>query len=291
MNHYEQEINLYFELKGAPESSKESYLRRIHAFMDFIQIERHKGLEDITISDIQQYILYLKNGKGLSAGTINNYISGIRLFYSHILDKVWNEKKIPRMKRVQRFPVIPSKQDVLAILNETTNLKHKAILSLIYGSGLRVGEVAKLKICDICSKTMRVRVENAKHNTNRYTILSNTTLITLRQYFQAYFSSKSYKPDDWLFPGQNKNEHIHVKTIKNTIIKLRNRLQMDKNISAHTLRHCFATHALENGVDPVYIQQMLGHKRLQTTMAYLHMTSKSLMGVKSPLDTSYGETK
>lgn len=291
MNHYEQEINLYFELKGAPESSKESYLRRIHAFMDFIQIERHKSLEDITISDIQQYILYLKNGKGLSAGTINNYISGIRLFYSHILDKVWNEKKIPRMKRVQRFPVIPSKQDVLAILNETTNLKHKAILSLIYGSGLRVGEVAKLKICDICSKTMRVRVENAKHNTNRYTILSNTTLITLRQYFQAYFSSKSYKPDDWLFPGQNKNEHIHVKTIKNTIIKLRNRLQMDKNISAHTLRHCFATHALENGVDPVYIQQMLGHKRLQTTMAYLHMTSKSLMGVKSPLDTSYGETK
>lgn len=143
----------------------------------------------------------------------------------------------------------------------------------------------------ICSKTMRVRVENAKHNTNRYTIFSNTTLITLRQYFRANFSSKSYKPDDWLFPGQNKNEHIHVKTIKNTLIKLRNQLQLNKNISAHTLRHCFATHALENGVDPVYIQQMLGHKRLQTTMAYLHMTSKSLMGVKSPLDTSYGAMK
>ena len=193
------------------------------------------------------------------------------------------------MKRIQKFPVIPSKKDVLAILNETTNLKHKAILSLIYGSGLRVSEVAKLKICDICSKTMRVRVENAKPNTNRYTILSNTTLITLRQYFRANFSS--YKPDDWLFPGQDKNEHIHVKTIKNTLIRLRNKLQLDKNISAHTLRHCFATHALENGVDPVYIQQMLGHKRLQTTIAYLHMTSKSLMVIKSPLDTGYGDTK
>jgi site-specific recombinase XerD len=166
------------------------------------------------------------------------------------------------MKRIHKFPVIPAKKDVLAILNETTNLKHKAILSLIYGSGLRVSEVAKLKICDICSKTMRVRVENAKHNTNRYTILSNTTLITLRQYFRANFPSKSYKPDDWLFPGQDKNGHIHVKTIKNTLIKLRNKLQLDKNISAHTLRHCFATHALENGVDPVYIKQMLGHKRL-----------------------------
>ncbi|AGL02813.1 tyrosine-type recombinase/integrase [Desulfoscipio gibsoniae] len=257
----------------------------------FIQADRHKRLEDITVSDIQQYILYLKNDKGLSPGTINNYISSVRLFYSHILDKEWNKKKIPRMKRVQKLPVIPSKQDVLAIINETTNLKHKAILSLIYGSGMRVSEVAKLKICDICSKTMRVRVENTKHNTNRYTILSNITLNTLREYFRANFSPKSYKPDDWLFPGQNENEHIHVKTIKNTLIKLRNRLQLDKNISAHTLRHCFATHALENGVGPVYIQQMLGHKHLQTTMAYLHMTSKSLMGVKSPLDTGYGDTK
>ncbi len=192
------------------------------------------------------------------------------------------------MKRVQNFPVIPSKQDVLAILNGTTNLKHKAILSLIYGSGLRVSEVAKLRICDICSKTMRVRVNNAKHNTNRYTILSDLTLIILREYFRAYFSP-NYALDDWLFPG--KNGHIHVKTIKNTIIKLRDRLQLDKNISAHTLRHCFATHALENGVDPVFIQQMLGHKDLQTTLAYLHMTSKSLMGVKSPLDTNDGGTK
>lgn len=291
MDHYKKELELYFELKGTPESSQESYLRRIYAFMDFIRLERHKHIEDITVSDIQQYILHLKKDKGLTAGTINNYLSGVRLFYIHILDKEWNEKKIPRMKRVQKFPVIPPKQDVLAILNGTTNLKHKAILSLLYGSGLRVGEVAKLKICDICSKTMRVRVDNAKHNTNRYTILSNTTLTILREYFRSNFYPKSYKQDDWLFPGQNRNEHIHIKTIKNTLIKLRNRLQLDQNISAHTLRHCFATHALENGVDPVHIQQMLGHKRLQTTMTYLHMTSKSLMGVQSPLDIGYGATK
>lgn len=284
MNNYEQEIEMYFELKGSPDSSKESYLRRINAFIQFFQ-NNNQSIEDIALKDIQQYILYLKKEKGLSPGTINNYISGIKFFYTHVLDKEWNPRKIPRMKRHKKFPVIPPKEDILAILNSTANLKHRALLTLIYGSGLRVSEVAKLKIGDICSKTMRVRVDNAKHDTNRYTILSELSLEVLRKYFKTYFSLASYSSGDWLFPGRNKDEHINVKTIKNTIIKLRNRLQLDTNISAHTLRHCFSTHSLEAGVDPVFIQQMLGHSRLQTTLTYLHMTSKSLMGIKSPLDT------
>ncbi|AOT70564.1 tyrosine-type recombinase/integrase [Geosporobacter ferrireducens] len=284
MNHYEQQVDLYFELKGTPDSSKESYLRRMNTFIKFIQ-DRQISMEDITTSDIQQYILFLKKERCLCAGTINNYISAIKFFYTYVLGREWDALKIPRMKRPHEFPVIPPKEDVLAILEATTNLKHKAILMLIYGSGLRVSEVAKLKISDICSKTMRIRVDHAKHNTNRYTILSETSLKLLREYFKAHFSDKSYILDDWLFPGKNKSEHIHIKTIKNTLIKLRNRLKLDKNISAHTLRHCFATHALEDGVDPVFIQQMLGHKNLRTTTSYLHMTSKSLMGIKSPLDT------
>lgn len=288
MKNYEQEINLYFELKGTPESSRESYLRRIQAFIRFIQ-NKNIVLDNITETDIQQYILYLKKEKKLSAGTINNYISGIRWFYTVILEKEWNARKIPRMKRITAFPIVPDKTDVLMLINATTNLKHKAFLSLLYGSGLRVSEVAKLKICDICSKTMRIRIENAKHNTNRYSILSATTLVTLRTYFKAYFSPNTFHSDDWLFPGRNQGEHISIKTIKNTLIKLRNRLNLNQNISAHTLRHCFATHALEEGVEPVFIQQMLGHKNLNTTVAYLHMTSKSLMGVKSPLDTGCNE--
>lgn len=288
MNNYEQEIDLYFELKGISESSRESYSRRMDAFIQFMQ-DREKLMEDVTEGDIQQYILYLKRERGLSAGTINNYISGIKFFYTYVLGKDWNTKKIPRMKRRIKFPVIPPKQDILELLNATDNIKHKAILALIYGSGLRVSEVARLKISDICSKTMRVRVEYAKHDTNRYTILSEISLEILRKYFREYRSSTSYKSDDWLFQGQNKSEHIHVKTIKNTLIKLRNQMQMDQNISAHTLRHCFSTHALEDGVDPVFIQQMLGHKTLKTTLTYLHMTSKSLMGIKSPLDTGTPE--
>ena len=287
MNDYTQEIDMYFELKGTPTSSKESYLQRINAFVKFIQSE-NKCVEEVTERDIQQYILYLKKEKGLSAGTINAYISGIKFFYTYLLDKKWNPNKIPRMKTSQTFPVIPPKQDILYILDSCTNLKHKAMLALMYGSGLRVSEVAKLKICDICNRSMRVRVEDAKHNTNRYTILSSTALKVIREYFKKYFSRDSYELNDWLFPGRIESEHINIKSIKNTLIKLRNRIQLDKRISANTLRHCFATHALEDGVDPVFIQQMLGHKRLQTTLTYLHMTSKSLMGIKSPLDTSDG---
>ena len=285
MDLYEEEIVLYFELKNSSESSRESYLRRMKAFIQYMQ-DRDKSLEDLTFRDIQQYILYLKKEKCLTPGTINNYISAIKFFYTHVLDKEWNPKKVPRMKRKDYFPVIPPKEDVLAILNSTTNLKHQAMLALIYGSGLRVSEVAQLRICDICSKTMRVRVENAKHNTNRYTILSDIALRVLREYFKVYFPTSSYRPEDWLFKGQNPHEHINVKSIKNTLIKLRNKLQLNSNISAHTLRHCFATHALEDGVELVHIQQMLGHKSIKTTSKYLHMTSKSLMGIKSPLDTS-----
>jgi integrase/recombinase XerD len=288
MNSYQPEIELYFELKGIPDSTRESYTRRINAFIVFLQA-KGKSIEEHDESDIQQYILYLKKDKGLTPGTINNYVSAIRFFYTYILDRPWNPRKIPRMKRRTYFPVIPSHEDVLALLDGTTNLKHKAMLLMIYGSGLRVSEVAKLRICDICSKTMSVRVEYAKHDTNRYTILSEKALVVLRQYFRKTFPPGSYKLNDWLFPGQKPGEHIHVKTIKNTIIKIRNKLSLDQRISAHTLRHCFTTHCLENGVELALIQQMLGHKNIKTTAMYLHMTSKAMMGIKSPLDTNKGQ--
>ena len=285
MNNYSKEISTYFELKGSPDSSRESYQRRIDAFIKYME-SANKSVEDATEKDIQEYILYLKKVKGLSAGTINNYISGIKFFYRYVFDKEWSSTKIPRMKSKRKMPVILPKQDIMLILKQCTNLKHRAILALMYSSGLRVSEVAKLKISDINSKSMQVRIDDAKHETNRYSILSNTALKVLREYFKEYFKT-GYTPDGWLFPGANHGEHINVKSIKNTVIKLCNKLCLDPKISAHTMRHCFATHSLEDGVDPVFIQQMLGHKSIQTTLQYLHMTSKSLMGIKSPLDT-YG---
>lgn len=285
MDQFKDIINLYFELKDSPESTREAYSRRIIAFLDYLE-KHNKQIEDMTLEDVQLYILYLKKDRGLAPGTINNYISSIRFFYTYVLEKEWNSRKIPRMKRVDTLPVIPSREEIFTLFDAIKNLKHKAMLVLIYSSGLRVSEVSKLKIGDICSKNMSIRVEKAKHGTHRYTILSETALQVLRAYFKVYFSKESYTKNDWLFPGRVKGNHITGKTIKNTMLKLREKLEMDSRISAHTLRHCFSTHLLEDGVEIVYIQQMLGHKRLTTTSRYLHMTSKSMMGIKSPLDSN-----
>ena len=280
---YALEMELYFELRGTPESSRESYRRRVRSFLGFLK-QQGKCAETIETADIQQYVLHLKRERKLSAGTINTHISSVRFFCTQVLGKEWDRKRIPRVKHQRAMLVIPSRQEVLSLFSATENLKHRSLLSLMYGSGLRVSEVVSLRIGDICSQTMRVRVENAKHGTHRYTILSLSTLQLLRQYFRAYLPSKGYALQGWLFPAANPEAHINVKTVKNTMIKLRNRLGLDNRISAHTLRHCFATHALEDGVDPVLIQQLLGHRNLSTTSIYLHLTAKSLMGVKSPLD-------
>lgn len=286
MEKYQQRIELFFELKNSPDSTRESMTRRINHFLLYTEVVEIP-MDELTFEDIQGYILHLKRERDLSPGTINNYISSIKFFYTYVLEKTWNPIKVPRMRRTKHFPVIPPREHVYVLLDATRNLKHKAIFSLIYGSGLRVSEVARLKISDIDSQTMRIRVDYAKHNTNRYTILSEASLQLLRKYFKVYHS-RSFSRNDWLFPGQKKENAITIKTIQNTFIKIRNRLKLDTKISAHTLRHCFATHSLEDGVDPVYIQHMLGHKRLETTNAYLHMTSKSLMGVRSPLDQHRG---
>jgi site-specific recombinase XerD len=286
---YKEEIDLYFELKGTPSSTREAYSRRIGTFINYLQ-KRDKRVEDATISDVQQFLLHLKNETGISPGTINGYHSAVKFFCAYVLKLEWNTKSIPRMKRKASIPVIPSRKTLQLLLDAVWNIKHKAIIAIMYGSGLRIGEAVKLKIKDISSENMTIRVDNAKHGTNRYAILSVTALDLLRKYFKAYLSGTGYTGDDWLFRGHNPDKHLTVKSIQNMLLKLRKRLGFEEQLTSHLLRHSFATHALEDGVDPVFIQQLLGHRHLSTTLVYLHMTSKSLMGIKSPLDTHNQKT-
>jgi site-specific recombinase XerD len=161
----------------------------------------------------------------------------------------------------------------------TANLKHKALLMAAYSAGLRVGEVVRLKISDIDSKRMQIRVTAGKGAKDRYRLLSEVALETLREYY------KRYKLEDWLFPGEDESNHLSERSAQKIFERARKRAGMTKPATFHTLRHSFATtHLLEDGVDIRYIQELLGHGSIETTERYTHVTQKGMERIKSPLD-------
>ena len=230
---------MYFELKGSPKSTRDNYSCTLNVYLKHLD-ERGIKPEQSTDRDIQQFILHLKNDLHLQPGTINNYISAIKFFNTHVLERTWNAHRVPRMQNRKTMPTVFPREDIRLFIDGMTNLKHKAFLSLLYGSGLRVSEVVELIINDICSKTMQVRVDGAKHGTDRYTILAESSLLILRDYFRGYFKSDCDRKG-WLFPSTpDCTKHITRKTVAKTIQNRRDALGFGPSFTPHTLRHCFA---------------------------------------------------
>jgi len=186
---------------------------------------------------------------------------------------------LERPKKEKKLPEILSKNEISKLLKAVKNLKHKAILYLVYSAGLRVGEVVKLKPTDIDSDRMLIPIIQGKGKKDRYTILSETALSILRQYV------KVYKPEHWLFPGQHPDKHLTERSVQKVFDNARIDAKIRKNVSVHNLRHSFATHLLEGGVNLRYIQELLGHSSSKTTEIYTHVTQKNLSNIISPLDT------
>lgn len=184
---------------------------------------------------------------------------------------------IDRPQEETYLPEVLSEQEISDILNATENLKHKAILMTIYSAGLRISEAINLKVKDIDSQRMQIRVEQAKGKKDRYTLLGTKTLEILRKYFLEY------KPKIWLFEGA-KGEQYAPRTIQEILKKSVAKTQIKKRVTVHTLRHSFATHLLEAGTDLRYIQSLLGHANSKTTEIYTHITTKGFDQIKSPLD-------
>jgi len=184
---------------------------------------------------------------------------------------------IDRPRKETFLPEVLSQEEVVKILNATENLKHKAILMTIYSAGLRISEAINLKIKDIDSGRMQIRVEQGKGKKDRYTLLGNKTLEVLRKYFVQF------KPEVWIFEGQ-KGERYSTSSIKSILRESVHKAGIKKHITVHTLRHSFATHLLEAGTDLRYIQSLLGHSSSKTTEIYTHITTKGFDQIKSPLD-------
>ncbi|MEI7676965.1 MAG: tyrosine-type recombinase/integrase [Bacteroidales bacterium] len=246
-------------------------------FEEFINYYEDHAIDDITETMIIDYLRYLVNVRKISTSYQNQSINAIKFYYERVMRGSRKVYTIDRPREETYLPEVLSEQEITAILNATENLKHKAILMTIYSAGLRIGEVINLRIKDIDSQRMQIRVEQGKGKKDRYTLLSVKTLEILRKYFLQY------KPKIWIFEGIN-GEQYSSSSIKSILRTSINKTTIKKHVTVHTLRHSFATHLLESGTDLRYIQSLLGHENSKTTEIYTHITTKGFEQIKSPLD-------
>ncbi|MBM3212642.1 integrase, partial [Candidatus Poribacteria bacterium] len=224
------------------------------------------------------YLLYLVEEKEAATSTLNQAINALKFYYGTMLKKKFLYE-IKRPRKDKKLPVVLSKEEAAKILSSVENIKHKAILMLVYSAGLRVGEVVRLKPEDIDSKRMLIHVRGSKGRKDRYTLLSEKALNILREYW------RKYKPAKWLFEGAKEGRYLSIRSVDKIFRNACDKAGIKKDVSVHTLRHSFATHLLEGGTDLRYIQELLGHAHSKTTEIYTHVSTKSLGKITSPLDT------
>ena len=229
--------------------------------------------------EIRSYQIYLTNERKLAPSSISIAISALRFLYRITLHKDWSlTEVIPTPKKPQKLPIVPSPEEVLQFLGCIWNIKHRTILTICYAAGLRVSEAIRLKVTDIDSKRMVIRVEQGKGRIDRYVMLSPKLLQILRDWWRVD------RPKQWLFPGDQVGNHVGKCTIEEACQKARRRCRIPKPITPHCLRHAFAVHLLESGTDLRTIQLLLGHCSLATTATYLRIATIKVCSTKSPLD-------
>jgi site-specific recombinase XerD len=262
------------QLRGATPRTQKTYLREVSNFAKYF----NRSPKELGEGELKEYMLYLMKERHLSDGTFRFYVAALKFLYRTTLKREWVVEKIKCPKRKRKLPVVLDISEVESLFSVTTNLKHKAILMITYSSGLRVSETARLKMTDIDSKRMMVRVRQGKGGNDRYSILSQTALEHLRQYW------RKYRPTEWLFEGAKKDDHISTHSIQLMFYAARKRAGITKPASVHTLRHSFATHLIEAGTSLHHVQLLLGHRSPTTTTVYLHVSRLNLAQVISPLD-------
>jgi integrase/recombinase XerD len=244
----------------------------------FFRFFPNKKLESLTIEDIihfnNDYILR----KNLSSSYQNQVINAIKLFYRNRFNKTMEVDFIQRPRREKRLPNVLSKEEVKALLEAPTNLKHRAMLSLIYACGLRRSELLNLTLVDILSNRNLLFIRQSKGKKDRVVPISNKLIDILRDYYKAF------KPKTWLFEGQFPNTKYSEKSLENVLKQSLTKTKISKKVSLHWLRHSYATHLLENGTDLRYIQELLGHSSSRTTEIYTHVSTLNLQQIRSPFD-------
>lgn len=268
-------FNKQINIENYSEQTIKNYLSVLKLFL--VWVEKTK-VKKVTNDVIQDYLFYCKTEKNYSYSTMKQVIATISFLYSKIFNKPIPVALDIKLRKPTHLPKVLSAKEISKILRVTTNLKHKTILILIYAGGLRLGELTNLKIGDIDSDAMRIHIREAKGKKDRYIMLSENVLDLLRKYY------KIYKPQSYIIEGQTGGKYSpqSVQSVFKTAIK---KAGIKKKATVHSLRHSFATHLLDEGTDIRYIQELLGHKRLETTQIYTHVSSYSINKIKSPADS------
>lgn len=265
-------------LRGLSKNTLESYTLNAKIFLEY----SNRPAEQLDEYDIRNFLWYLIKEKKAAPSTVNTYSAAIRFLFAVTLNRTLNYLQIPRQKKRRTLPEVLTREEVFSIIESCKNIKHKAMMMVVYSSGLRVSEAAALKIQHIDSKNMRVFVDCGKGGKDRYTLLSKTCLSVLREYWKTY---RPKHPEGWLFLGTYNVSHITFRGIEFAFNEAVKRTNITKNVSIHTLRHAFATHLLEDGATLLQIKELLGHSSIQSTTIYLHLANIT-SDIKSPLDNS-----
>ena len=244
------------------------------------EFTRHFGRSpsELGRDDVKRYLLHMTEERRVSASYRDQAVSALKFFYGKVLHKKIVIDDLPRPKKEFKLPAVLNNNEVSRLFAAVRNRKHLAILMLIYSSGMRVGEVVRLKPEDIDVERHLIRVRGGKGRKDRYTILSDIALQVIRDYYRAW------RPEKYLFAGNSKGSHLSTRSVQNAISAAREISGISKEFSTHVLRHSFATHLLESGTDLRYIQELLGHKSARTTQIYTHVTRKDIARIVSPLD-------
>jgi integrase/recombinase XerD len=263
------------ELRGFASTTKKEYLRRAHNFVNYY---RRPPIE-LGEQEVREFLLYLVNERKAGSATQHIYIAAIKFLYTTTLNRPEVVAKIPWPKRAQTLPDILTGEEVEQIFQQIASLKHRAILMTAYGAGLRISEACSLETSDIDSKRMLIHVHEGKGAKDRYVMLSERLLDVLRTYW------KTARPQGrFLFPGAIPGRSITTSAVQRVLHQVVVQCHFNKRVTAHSLRHGFATHLLETGTDIRTIQRLLGHSSVQTTARYTRVTERHIGRTKSPLD-------
>lgn len=265
------------KLRGLSPHTVDEYLGKMTLFLKHFD---NRPIEEMGEEEIREFLIYQLD-LGKSSGTVNIYNSALRFIFGAVLGRNLNYQVIPRRRQYREFPDLMNRSEIDTLFTATENLRDRTMFETVYGAGLRISEIVRLRVQDIDSWNMRIFVQHGKGGKDRFTLLSQRNLELLREYWKQY---RPNHPDGYLFYSRGrKNRLMATRAVQDAFHRSCNKAGLKSNYTVHTLRHCFATHLLEAGVDICVIKELLGHTFIQTTSFYLHVGNKS-KSIQSPLD-------